>query len=134
MTRTLTVLALGLLVACTITEPLCGCSIPGPPSLIVTGVVTDPADAPVPGALVKLRLLDQPSCQEREGQPSSTVQAGTSGRFRVEGAIAPGPGCFRLSAEPPQGRALAESEGRIIQVDRHAGGPPDSVHVVLRLR
>ena len=136
MKRFLPVSALALLVACSIgTEPLCGCSLPGPPSVILTGVVTDPANAPVSGAFVRLRMLEDLSCEEREGAPTSTARSTSTGRFRISAGFEPGPKCLRLWAEPPEGRALTQSEGRFVQVNRPPGALlPDSLDVVLQLR
>ena len=135
MKRLLPLSALALLVACTVvTEPLCGCSLPGLPALIVTGLVTDLGEAPVAGAYVRLRLLDDVSCDERDGAPTRTARSTATGRFHVTGEFEPGTKCLRLWAEPPEGRALTQSEGRLIQLNRVPGALPDSLDVVLRLR
>ena len=135
MKRAIFFAALGLLFACgPITDPVCACSPPGGGEAVITGTVLDPADAPVGGATVTVRLLGDGSCGEVPVTVTRTTQSGADGRFRHREAWSGGRKCFRVRAEPPQGSALAPSEGEDVRIDFLDTVTPDSVHLILRLR
>jgi hypothetical protein len=125
-----------LLLACSgITDPVCACSPPGGGTAVITGTVRSPAMAPVPGARVRVWLLQDNTCEEPARTVVSTVQTDAAGGFRHTESWSGGRKCFRVSAEPPQGSALAPSESQLVRVDfLDTGVTPDSVAVTLQLR
>lgn len=124
--------AVVVLVACTgIVDPLCGCSMPAFES-VITGSVTDPADTPVAGATVQVRVMHDGSCAEPGTTVTRTATSGADGRFRhVEAWTGAVEKCFRVWAEAPAGSALAASESALVRL---GFDEPDSVAVALRLR
>jgi hypothetical protein len=125
--------ALGLLACGGITEPVCACSPPEDPRAVITGLVTTGAQEPVPGARVKVQLMDEP-CTPLPVLLVDTVQAGANGRFRHTESWSGGRKCFRVWAEPPQGSPLAASDSQFVRIGFLQAPRPDSVEVALRLR
>lgn len=125
--------ALALLLSC---EPItvCACSPPGGGTAVITGTVLDPAENPVQGAAVWMRLMQDVSCEEVTPTITSSVASGAAGRFRHTTSWSGGRKCFRFWAEPPQGSTLAASEGQLIRIDFLDTVTPDSVEITLRLR
>jgi hypothetical protein len=124
-----------LLLACDgITEPLCGCSPPGGGAAVIAGVVTDPELAPVAGAVVRVRVVQNESCEEPDSTITRAAQAGADGRFRHVEDWSGGRKCFRVWAEPPQGSPLSESASQLVRIDYLDVVRPDSVELSLQLR
>lgn len=125
-----------LLLACSgITEPICACSPPGGGTAVITGTVRSPALAPVAGAAVQVRLMNNETCTEPQGTVVHAVQTDGAGRFRHTESWSGGRKCFRVWAEPPQGSALARSDSQFVRVDfLDTGVSPDSVDLALQLR
>jgi hypothetical protein len=125
----------GLLVACSgITDTACACS-PYEPSMLITGTVKSPAMAPVPGGVVKVRLMQGESCELVEPAVIRVMETDAAGRFRHRESGNGGRSCFRVLAEPPQGSALAPSDTQFVRVtfmDNRAS--PDSLDLILQLR
>jgi hypothetical protein len=95
-----------VLFACGITEPGCACS-PPESRVLITGTVSSPAMAPVPGAAVQVRLMNGQTCEDIAVTIVHEVQTDAAGRFRHTGRAGDGRMCYRVWAEPPQGSALA---------------------------
>ncbi|HYW14275.1 MAG TPA: hypothetical protein VE871_20075 [Longimicrobium sp.] len=128
-------IAFAVVVACT-TDPitLCGCSMPGPYSVLY-GRVTDPAGTPVAGATVHWET-GPAGCATITGSQDVPIDA--SGGFHA-GISAAGDGpeqCIRLAALPPAGSALRGSDTVQITVPTPRSLPADSVRrdLVLRAR
>jgi hypothetical protein len=124
--------AVVVLVACKgIVDPLCGCSMPAPES-VIRGTVTDPSDAPVSGATVQVRVMVDGTCAEPGTTVIRTSTSDAEGRFRHAEAWTGGvEKCFSVRAEAPAGSALAASESVLVRL---GFDKPDSVAVALQLR
>jgi hypothetical protein len=124
----------GLLVACGITEPICACS-PPEGRVLITGTVSSPAMAPVPGAAVQVRLMNAQTCEDVAPTLVREVQTDAAGRFRHTESSGGGPMCYRVWAEPPQGSALARSDSQFVRVTVTGfTASPDSVDLTFQLR
>lgn len=129
-------LPLALLACSVITEPVCGCSPPGGGTVVVTGVVSAPDEAAVPGARVYMSVLNDGTCAEVPVTMTRSAEAGEGGRYRLTNSWGRAPDkCFRVWAEAPQGSALAPSEPRLLRVNFGLDAVvPDSVAIDFRLR
>jgi hypothetical protein len=120
-------------VACSINPvDLCGCSLPGPYTILY-GQVTDPAGALVPGAEVMVDVGD-PGCQALVR--GSQASADAAGQYRT-GVTAIGSApemCIRLFALPPAGSTLRGSDTVQLILPRPTTLPADSVRRDLVLR
>jgi hypothetical protein len=124
----------GLLVACGITEPICACSPPESPAAVITGTVSSPALAPVPGAAVQVRLMTNEACEDAAQTFVREVQTDAAGRFRHT-EHGSGGRCYRVWAEPPQGSALVRSDSQFVRVHfTDTRATPDSVDLAFQLR
>lgn len=91
--------------------------------------------APVPGAAVQVWMLQDHTCEELPRTIVSTVQTDAAGGFRHTESWGGGRKCFRVSAEPPQGSALARSESQLVRVTfTDYSASPDSVDLAFQLR
>ncbi len=133
--RPFAAIAFAALVACTSTPTaLCGCSMPGPYSVLY-GRVTDPAGTPVAGATVHWET-GPAGCATIAGSQSVPVDA--SGVYHV-GVFPVGDGaeqCVRLAALPPAGTVLRSSDTVQITIPTPRSLPADSTRrdLVLRAR
>jgi hypothetical protein len=120
-------------VACSVNPvDLCGCSLPGPHA-IVYGQVTDPAGARVAGAGVQVEV-GGPGCQGLERVLETPTDA--AGRYRT-GVTPTGSAaemCVRLSARPPTGSSLRDSDPVQLILPTPTTLPADSVRRDLVLR
>ena len=127
--------ALALLVACgALVDPVCGCSPPGGGTAVIRGLVKSPAEAPVPGATVQVRLMTDLSCVEPAVTITRSAQTDAAGEFRHSEGWSGGRKCFRVWATPPAGSPLSSSASELVRIDFLDGPDPDTTELVLQLR